>query len=208
MTGDFGATPLSRALACFHASHPDVRFTFTCGSFEALQRALREGEMDVVVALSNGTAADARYHWTNELAWVRGPTMQLRPGESVPLVSYGDKCIFHHVAIAALNDVGLQSHLVFGGTSIAGLRAAVGAGLGVMVLPRSHIALPELVECEDVILPKLPDVTCGVYLREGSGQDIRELIAQAIAETFNPQVVSSQRLGGGAQTVAAASPAI
>lgn len=208
MTGDFGAAALSRALACFRASHPDARFTFTCGSVEILQRALREGEMDVVVALlANGVLGDARYHWSEELAWVRGPMMQPGWPGCVPLVSYGDKCVFHHIGIAALNAAGLQSNLVFCGTSIAGLRAAVGAGLGVMVLPRSHIDVPDLVECDEAGLPQLPDVLCGVYLREGSGYEIRERVAQAIVESVSPRFVPDPRIGGAMPTVAAASPA-
>jgi DNA-binding transcriptional LysR family regulator len=190
MTGDFAAAALSRALACFRASHPETRFIFKRGNVDALQRALREADVDLVIAVSErGAVTDAFRHWSEGLIWVQGPSFEL-PSVTVPLVCYGDECVFNRTAVEALSQAGLSGDVVFCGSSIAGLCEAVSAGLGVMVLPRSSAVWPDLVVCEDPRLPKLPEMSCGVYVREGSGRDLRERLAQVIAETLCSQDVS------------------
>jgi DNA-binding transcriptional LysR family regulator len=186
MTGDFAAAALSRALGCFRAQHPDVRFSFRRGNADALQRALREAEVDLVIAVSErGAVTDAYRHWSEELVWVQGPSVKLSFAP-VPLVCYGDECIFNRTATEALSQIGLRGDVVFSGSSIAGLCAAVGSGLGIMVLPRSSVAPPELVVCDDGRLPKLPEMSCGIYVREGSGRELRERLAHVIAENLSP----------------------
>ncbi len=199
MTGDFAAAALSRALACFRDQHPEARFVFKRGNIDALQRALREAEADLVIAVSErGAVADAYRHWSEGLIWVRGPSFTLQC-EPVPLVCFGDECIFNRTAVEALNEAGMRGDVVFCGSSIAGLCEAVSSGLGVMVLPRSSAAWPALVVCDDARLPKLPEMSCGVYVREGSGRDLRERLAQVIAETLCPQdVLRSGKVAAGA----------
>ena len=207
MTGDFAVAALSRALACFRASHPEARFAFRRANVDVLQRALRQAEVDLVIAVSADGATDAYRYWSEGLVWAQGAAFKLLPSVSVPLVCYGDECVFNRIAMEALNHAGLPSEVIYCGSSIAGLHAAVGAGLGVMALPRSHLDLPDLVACEDARLPRLPEVSCGVYLREGSDRELMERIAQAIADTLNPPAVSNPRMSGGAQTIVAASRA-
>ena len=207
MTGDFAAAALSRALACFRSSHPEARFAFRSANVDVLQRALRQAEIDLVIAVSaSGMVTDAYRHWNEGLVWAQGPGFTL-PATLVPLVSYGDECVFNRIGMEALNRADLRGDVVFCGSSIAGLRAAVSAGLGVMALPRSSVDLPDLVVCEDVRLPKLPDVSCGIYVREGSGRELRERVAQTIADVLNPQAGSSLRGCGAMQSIAAASSA-
>jgi DNA-binding transcriptional LysR family regulator len=136
------------------------------------------------------------------MVWVRGPTLALDSLTTVPLVSYGDECMFYRTAISALNRMGVQSELVYSGSSIAGLCAAVAAGLGVMVLPRSRIDMPDLIVCDDSWLPKLPEVSCGIYLRDGGGREVREHIAQVIAEALSPRAIPNPRISNAAQAVA------
>jgi len=71
------------------------------------------------------------------------------------------------------------------------LAAAVGAGLGVMALPRSRVP-GEVTIWEDAPLPKLADLFCGIHRREGGD---RALLEQPVYFVFT----------GGGQTHSAAS---
>jgi DNA-binding transcriptional LysR family regulator len=85
----------------------------------------------------------------------------------VPLVSFGEDCSCRATAVEALNRTGRECDFVFTSRSIASLEAAVLAGLGVMVLPKSRVPQTSLTIWEDAPLPELPQLYCGIYLREG-----------------------------------------
>ena len=57
---------------------------------------------------------------------------------------------------------------VYVGSSTMSLATAVSAGLGVMALPRSRTGIRGLMVWEDAPLPKLPDIFCGIYLRDAA----------------------------------------
>lgn len=184
-TGDFTAADISYGLACFHARHPQLRFIVRSSSIDDLLREMREGDLDVVVWVSpTGPTFAARHCWTDELVWVRGATMQLDGSAPVPLVSYGEECPFTRCMIATLNSVGRDSELVFMGSSIAGISAAVASGIGISALPRNSANLPGVVIWEDAPLPKLPEFFCGVYVRNGCESDDRDHLADTLAQAL------------------------
>lgn len=183
MTSDFATRALGPALARFRVGAPDVRFVFRSGTADAMERDLREGDVDVLIALSaTGAVADTGRSWSEELVWVGTPATRLDPARPVPVVSYGEECLFHRTAVAALHRAGRDHIMVVVGATIALLYSAVIAGFGVMVFPRSRAAdMPGLAICEDKSLPLLPDVFCGVYVREGGQREMRDQLADAIA---------------------------
>jgi DNA-binding transcriptional LysR family regulator len=77
---------------------------------------------------------------------------------------------------------------VFTSRSIASLEAAVLAGLGIMVLPRSRALQTSLTVWEDAPLPDLPELYCGIYLREGGNRAALEELSDEIAAELRPQL--------------------
>ena len=64
----------------------------------------------------------------------------------MPLVSFGEDCSCRYTAVNALHRVGRECDFVFTSRSIASLEAAVLAGLGIMVLPRSRALQTALID--------------------------------------------------------------
>jgi len=210
MTSDFATRALGPALARFRVGAPDVRFVFRSGTADAMERDLREGDVDVLIALSaTGAVPDTRRQWTEELVWAGTPATRLDPARPLPVVSYGEECLFHRTAVAALHRAGSDHIIVVVGATIALLCSAVIAGFGVMVWPRSRVAdMPGLVICEDKSLPVLPDVFCGVHVREGGQREIRDRLADAVAGALRPlRDASPDRAAKPAALVADANPA-
>ena len=186
-TGDFTAAAISRGLSSMRARRPDLRYAASSGSLDGLLKDLREGELDLVVWVSAAAPAqEARHCWSEELVWVRSPAASVPSDGVVPLVSYGDHCLLTRTAIAALGNIGRECEMTFIGSSIAGLGAAVAAGLGVTPLPRSCANLPGVEIWENAPLPKLPSIFSGIFVREGADADDREQVADAIAATLHP----------------------
>ena len=184
---DYIATILPPTLASFRERWPDVRFSVRTDFFDPLARQLRDGEIDVMVGLSLTPPQDARHCVTRELVWARGKTTRLSPDGPVPLVSYGEPCMYHRAVVRTLKAAGVDWEDVFTGPSLAILKGAVAAGLGVMAITRNRADESNVSVWEDAPLPKLPDLYSGIYVREGGARAIYEQLADDIAATvFTP----------------------
>lgn len=185
--GDYVSPQLPWTLAEFKTRWPDVKFAVRNGVSQMLREELRQGLLDLVIGLSATPSLDARQQWSEPLVWVRGPRIPFFQDERIPLVSYGEDCVFHRAAVEALQKVGRLHDTVYISASTTGLAAAISAGLGVMALARSRTGVPGLTIWEDAPLPKLPEVSCGIFIRDGGDRTALEQLADAIAEALHPQ---------------------
>jgi len=180
-SSDYVAQLLPGTLGLFRDNWPDVRFIVRTDHYDKLMRELHGDELDVVVGLSLDRPTEAHRSSQIEVVWVRGVSTELDPDRPVPLVTYGEPCAYHRVAVRALKEAGLHWDDVFIGPSIASLNNAVSVGLGVMPTSRrvAHdIGMPIW---EDAPLPKLPDLHSGIYIRESGVRQAYEPLANAIA---------------------------
>lgn len=186
-TGDFTAAAISRGLSSMRARRPDLRYSVLCDHLDPLLKGLREGELDLVVWVSaTAPTQEARYCWNEDLVWVRASAASVPQDGAVQLVSYGEQCLFTRSALSAIGNIGRECEMTFIGSSIAGIGAAVAAGLGVTPLPRNCVDFPGVEIWDDAPLPKLPAVFSGIFIREGGDADDREQIADAIAAALHP----------------------
>ncbi|HZL31820.1 MAG TPA: LysR family transcriptional regulator [Pseudolabrys sp.] len=190
---DFVASMLPGVMAKFRTVWPDVRFIVRTDHEEPLVRALHAGEIDLFVGLSPKPPHDAHHSWTEAMVWVRGPNTKLNPDQPVPLVSYGEPCVHHRVAVKALKSAGLEWEVVFTGSSMTSLNGAVEAGLGVLAISRRRAVETGFIVWEDAPLPKLPDLYRGIYVREGGSRSAYEQLADDIAAALSDQAVHSTK---------------
>lgn len=183
---DFIASLLPRILAGFRERWPDVRFIVRTDFYDPLIRDLRGGDLDLFVGLSMSQPPDARHSWGEEVVWVRGRATQLDPERPVPLVSHGEASIYHRVAVTALKSAGLEWEDVFTGPSMASLNGAITVGLGVMAVTRKRATELGMTIWDDAPLPKLPDLYCGIYVREGGARAVYEQLADEVGAAINP----------------------
>lgn len=178
---DFVASVLPDILACFRARWPEVRYTVHTDFYDQLIRLLHGGDIDIVIALSETKPHDARHFCSQEVVWVRGADTRRDPRRPVPLVSYGEPCIYHRLAVKTLRSAGLEWESVFVGPSLNSVGNAVAAGFGVMAITRARAVSMGMIVWDDAPLPKLPDLYSGIYVREGGAQLIYEQLADDIA---------------------------
>jgi DNA-binding transcriptional LysR family regulator len=194
-TADITAAAISLGLTCSRIRRPDLRFEVYDTNLETLMNDLREGKADIAVwVTATGPTLDARHCWTEPLVWVRGQGTLIEPGRPVPLVSYGERCLLTRSIVRTLGQAGRDCELIFTGSSIVGLNAAVAAGFGVMALPRSCAGAPGTTIWEDAPLPKLPDFYCGIYVRSGAEPEDCEQIADSIAAALRPESAGAGEL--------------
>jgi DNA-binding transcriptional LysR family regulator len=178
---EYIASVLPGILAQFRERWPDVRFVTRTDFYDPLVRELRSGDLDIMIGLSMTPPPDARFSRAQEVVWVHSDATHVDPERPVPLVSYGEACVYHRLAVQVLQSAGLDWEDVFTGPSSASLRGAVNAGLGVMAITRVRAEKVGLNIWEDAPLPKLPDLYGGIYVREGGARVVYEELADAIA---------------------------
>jgi DNA-binding transcriptional LysR family regulator len=178
---DFIASVLPGTLAQFRERWPDVRFIVRTDYYDPLARQLHSGDIDLLIGLSMTPPHEARHSLAQEVVWVHSVATHLDPNRPVPLVSYGEACVYHRLTVAALKTAGLDWEDVFTGPSFASLGGAVAAGLGVMAITRRRAHEARMTIWEDAPLPKLPDLYSGIFIREGGPRAIYEQMADEIA---------------------------
>lgn len=190
-SSDYVASVLPDILARFRDRLPGVRFIVRTNYYDNLVRDLRSGEIDVFVGLSPAPQSDARHSCAKEIVWARAAGLRLDFSQPVPLVTYGDPCIYHRLAVTALKSAGLEWDDVFTGPSMTSLDRAVAAGLGIMAMTRRRADNAGLVVSDDAPLPPLPKLYSEIFVREGGARAIYEQLADDInAIIYKPDAVA------------------
>jgi DNA-binding transcriptional LysR family regulator len=176
--GDYSGSRIPATLARFRLRWPDIGFIVTSGTSDNMLRSLAQGDLDVVMAVTDTPPpVEPRHLWMRQAIWVRSDATYVDPTGPVPLVSYGEDCACQRVAIAALRQAGRECNFVFTSVSLTSLAAAVSAGFGVLVMPRGRALRNNLYIWEDAPLPQLPQIYCGIYIREGGMRSAVEELA-------------------------------
>jgi len=146
-----------------------------------------QDELDLVIALGDIAAREARHRWMEPLAWTCAPGLAFNRAAPLPLVLARDAGEIARLATAALERSGTAWETACRVPREA-CASAVAAGIGIAaVLGRFA---PELAVCEDPRLPRLPELGCGIYVREGAPEPRLAQLADAIAETLRPAIAA------------------
>lgn len=174
---DFATVHLADVLARFTRAHPRVALAVHCDFTVNLLDAFSKGQYDLVLfkrALQPGHAVDSvpaggTGVWREDLVWVAGSRLVLSRGEPLPLVLAPAPDVYRRGVLTALDAAGRPWRIVLTSPSLAGLQAAVRAGLGLTVLPREMVP-PDLVILVEAghQLPALPATEIVLYRAPGA----------------------------------------
>jgi DNA-binding transcriptional LysR family regulator len=168
LPGDYAGSRVPEKLARFRLRWPSINFIVSSASSEQILRDLAQGDLDVAMAVTEAPPTiEPRHSWMREAVWVASPATRIDPKGPIPLVCYGEDCASQRVAVAAIRQAGRTCEFVYTSRSLVSLAAAVQAGFGVMAMPRGRASKKGLVLWEGPPLPKLPELYCGIYVREG-----------------------------------------
>ncbi len=189
LPGDLSGPLLPWTLAKFRTRWPDYNFQTLSGGAPTLLRDMRQGNLDVVIALSTEPPVDARHTWSDQLVWVRSDATRVDPQAQVPvpMVAFSEECMCFRAGTKALRDSGRSHRLVMISGTVLVLSAGVDAGLGTMVMTRGRVRLTQLKRWDDAPLPKLPELHVGIYVREGADTRPLNELADELAPLLRPK---------------------
>jgi DNA-binding transcriptional LysR family regulator len=163
---DLATAPLPQALADFARVHPGATLELVTAPGPAMREAFTTGRLHL--ALCDPAYLPEPPRWTVRLplAWATGPGID--PSlDPLPLVLFSQPCRWRAPLLDALAAAGRTWRIVFESTSLAGVIAAVRAGLGVTALLPANLE-PAMAASG---LPDLPDVELGLIRRPDTDGD-------------------------------------
>lgn len=128
---DFAYTALPDILAEFAMQHHAVDLELTVGLSGLLYEQYDAGDLDLIFAKRRKGDARGDVAWQERLVWVGRPGLRLAEQRDVPLVLYPPPSITRIHAIETLERAGRAWRVACTSGSLAGLRAAAVAGLGI-----------------------------------------------------------------------------
>lgn len=156
---DFASVYLSDILLNFSRIHPRVSLNVECDLTLNLLKRFKNSEFDLVL-LKMSRPSNTKHGvdvCSEKLEWVgESELAKKHKKEALPLVLAPEPCVYRSRAINVLNQKKIKWRLAFSSQSYAGMIAAVKAGLGITILPRTMIP-QELKILRSEGLPKLSD---------------------------------------------------
>ncbi len=137
---DFAAYRLAKLLAAFSRSHPHLRLDVRADQSANLKRELERGELDLALFKRAAGEKGGIAVWPERVHWVTSKShpRDTRSG-SVPLIGFPTGCIYRAGAIHALESAGRTWHMAYTSSNLAGIQAAVAAGMGLSILSEMAI---------------------------------------------------------------------
>lgn len=183
---DFGENLLTRILGDFARAHPRVRIETRVARNAELLELVRTGKLDLALAWdSGGRSPHCELLAQLPMSWIGAAADKmpyLMPGEPVPLAVFEAPCLMRSAATAALDRANIPWRIAFTSSSLSGIWAAVGAGLGVTV--RTRAGLPESLRIIDG-LPALPNVGLVLHRAEAEPAQVVQRLAEIVSASLD-----------------------
>jgi DNA-binding transcriptional LysR family regulator len=154
---DVATTYLPEILAEFTRAHPRITLEVVCDFTLNLQDRFAQGALDLALLKREPLGPDMGVRvWREPLVWVAADREVLERDPVLTLAVAPAPDVYRRRALTALEAAGRRHRIAFTSPSLAGLHAALRAGLGVTVLPRDMVPADLLILPEGE-LPSVPD---------------------------------------------------
>lgn len=179
---------LTHILARFAASYPEVHLEVRMGMSRDLRSALMEGDLDA--ALVRAVPKErASVLWEEPQHWVAHEDFSLRQGAVVPLVALPERCVLRDFAIESLKKTRQPWRIAFTSSSMTGVQAAVLAGLGISIMPKSSILSGMRILPCGKFFPDPGHLEIDMISALGASKEIMEALDRSIRQTLKTVTV-------------------
>lgn len=158
----FAGKRLQNLLARFSRAHPRVRLSVRVGPSSDLRDFLQLGTLDLALAIAE-TPDVPRAVYREPLCWVVGRDVTPNVHDEMPLALFDPPCPYREITKQRLGKAGWQWRETFTSSSVASVRVAVEAGLGISVFPQSAVTSDLAVLGPRDGFPTLPETELAIY---------------------------------------------
>jgi DNA-binding transcriptional LysR family regulator len=149
---------LPAVLPRFVAAMPEVQLEVRCDVSTALAERVREGQLDLALAIRHDGTPGGELIGREALYWVAAEGFAPAPGRPLPLAVNPEGCVYRATALEALAAAGRRWQIVYTSESPTGINIAVQLGMGATVKPRRSVPAGCAILGAEVGLPPLRPV--------------------------------------------------
>lgn len=161
----YATRSLTPLLETFVLGYPEARLEVICDHRpEYLATLVTDGKLDLALVEMPASSSGGRRLFRDELVWVSNAAHSTHEREPLPLAVFVEGCYHRDSAGKALAGAQIPYRIAFASQSRAGVLAAVRAGIGVGIIPRSTLE-PGLQVIEEG-LPPLPATDITLFVAE------------------------------------------
>ncbi|WP_433541128.1 LysR family transcriptional regulator [Streptosporangium sandarakinum] len=166
---DLAASRLPQALADLARLHPDATLEVLSLSSAGMREAYDTGRVQLVLDEAPDLPWPPRWTVRLPLVWAVGQGVAT-DADPLPVVLFSNTCAWRTSVLETMEGSGRRWRVAFESNSLAGVLAALRAGLGVAALLPAN--LEPAMACHDAAaLPALPDVELGLARHPGTEGD-------------------------------------
>jgi DNA-binding transcriptional LysR family regulator len=184
ITEYFVPTELPAILARFAAAYPGVRLDVRMGLTRDLREELARKTLDAVIVRLAPRERDQAI-WSEPQLWVAPEGWKPRPGVPVPLALLPEGCVLRQHALESMRRAKRPARIAFTGSSMVSVQAAVCAGIGLSIVPRSSLRPGMRVLTSGRDYPDPAPLAFGVLRATGVDADIVKALERIIAESMD-----------------------
>lgn len=185
---DIADTILPSILQSFARANPKLSMAIHVGRSPDLMDMLFVGELDLTIATRHFPEYPHVILRSSPVVWIAARDFQIDERAPLPLVLADEPSIFRRIALEKLNEFRLNYQESYIAPNLAGIKAAVRAGLGITARSIEMVGPEFRVLGERQGLPPLPDIDFYLYLRDDSPSDAAARLFQLIASQAGGQV--------------------
>jgi DNA-binding transcriptional LysR family regulator len=183
---NFMGDRLPRLLFRFARDFPAVRLDASISANLDLPALIRTGDLDVAVVISlfdpDSPATGGQLLRRTRLVWVVAETFEPPRNAPLPFAFYPPPCVHRRVGVRALDEAGIDGHVVFTSHSQEGIHAAVLAGLAISAIAFDDIKAGMKIIDGEYGLPPLPDIDFTLLWSSGGKTPASTAFGELICE--------------------------
>lgn len=150
---------LPDVMAELSARMPETNIVIHSDRSPNLMEMLESGQLDLAISTRSSSNYESVLLTKMPVHWIAAPTWRRDPAAPWPLVLTDEPSMFRRIALSALDLGGLTYVERATSPSLAGVRLAISAGLGITARTQSAFLAETQILDEQIGLPPLPDIS-------------------------------------------------
>lgn len=186
MSDDFASgRGLTKVLARFAALHPEMQLAIEIANSSELLAATAAGRLDFALSKSRDADGGGEALWRGEVVWAGAAEAAGLGADPLRLVLFPAPCAYRERALKILQETGREWRIVYTSPSLAGIRSALVAGLGIAPLAHDLIGGEIRRFGAEAGLPALGLIEIVLHRRSGSTGAAADALAQLLREHWH-----------------------
>jgi DNA-binding transcriptional LysR family regulator len=199
---DCASTFLPDILSRFATTHPLVHVDVVCAPSQGLLTRLADATIDLaLITKGSGESGGIVAQHREPLVWVGAVDRDTHKRDPLPLALFGAECAFRKATLAALDERGRAYRAAYTSVSLAGIKAAIGAGLAVGVIARCNVDRGLRILGEADGMPSLPSATILLVRTQAHMPPMVDRLAEHVVASLHAGLLSPRERSRSASVV-------